>query len=156
MGPQYDNAILNCSGLVYSPLCSYPIIFSLHAEQDLIEPSVNNIPTYISRTTLKIIATDISSIEEVLGSAGFAFISNFSTGRGARNKILIFSPPRQFSSCSYTIIRHVGTLSIVKSGYYKYKASATFQVRISSFFVFFRLYGFISTTCYRLTLLLIK
>ena len=31
-GSQYDNASLNCSAPVYIPRCSYPTIFSLHAE----------------------------------------------------------------------------------------------------------------------------
>ena len=42
-------------------------------------------------------ATDIINIEEVVGSRCFDFATNFLTGAGTCNKILIFSPPK----CSY-------------------------------------------------------
>ncbi len=46
-------------------------------------------------------ATDISKIEEVVGSTCFDFATNFLTGAGTCNKILIFSPPRS----SYLVYR---------------------------------------------------
>ncbi len=46
-------------------------------------------------------ATDISKIEEVIGSTRFDFATNFLTGAGTCNKILIFSPPRS----SYLLYR---------------------------------------------------
>ena len=38
-------------------------------------------------------ATDISNIEEVVGSTYFDFVTNFLIGAGTCNKILIFPPP---------------------------------------------------------------
>jgi|GEM_PF-5128780 len=46
-------------------------------------------------------ATDISNIEEAVGYTRFDFATNFLTGAGTYNKILIFSPPRS----SYLLYR---------------------------------------------------
>ncbi len=57
-------------------------------------------------------ATDISNIENVVGSTCFDFATNFLSGAGTCNKILIFSPPCNL--CSYLPYHKPRTLSLVK------------------------------------------
>ena len=65
---------------------------------------------FVNNTNARNNATDISRIEEVVGSTCFDFATNFLTGVGTCNKMLIFSPPRS----SYLQYRYTSTLVIVK------------------------------------------
>jgi hypothetical protein len=89
---QYVKADLNCSGLLYNPLCSKPIFLFLHSEYPFIVPSVYAIPEYINKTTAMKIAADISRIEDVFGSPCLDFVMKLVL-TGGFNKMLIIALP---------------------------------------------------------------
>src|SRR5438093_5367217 len=92
---QYDSASLNCSGLLYIPLDSYPIILSLHVEYCFIIVSVYINPEYINKIIPINIETDISNIEEVFGSTGFGFVISFVLKSRVSSMTLISKSPSQ-------------------------------------------------------------
>jgi hypothetical protein len=81
--------------LIYIPRCSNPTILSLHAE--FIIFSGNNTPIFTTKINAINNATDISNIEEVVGSTCFDFATNFLTGSGKHaTKYSFFHLPSDF------------------------------------------------------------
>lgn len=87
---QYDSASLNCSGPEYIPRWEKPMILSLHPGVTFVKLSINVYTMLVTKIIPRNIATDISTMETVVGAACFGSTTDFF---GACNKKLILSLP---------------------------------------------------------------